>query len=175
MANCTVCAETEHTKCCVLAAVCWEASCCVYHNTKLISTCMLHTAAALHNLVGDLRALPAVDQMFDACHQIIGLFSAEKALKRAYKAKCAGLGTSGYLRLAPSHRFAYQVGHQRRASYCPCAAHKCAQQMCCIACHARNIAPPCVLPVTIKCMCCCPCCRCMRLRMCWPTSVPWQA
>jgi hypothetical protein len=60
--------------------------------------------------VNDLRALPAVDEMFDACHKIIGLFTSDKLLKKAYADTCKSLGTTGYLRLAPSHRFAYQVG-----------------------------------------------------------------
>ena len=97
---------------------------------------VLHVVAALHNLVEDLRALPAVDQLFTACHKIIGLFSAEKALKKAYAAKCAGLGTSGYLRLAPSHRFAYQVGQQRRASVAA-VAHKNA-----VCCRMVLVQPP---------------------------------
>ena len=69
--------------------------------------------AALHHLVNDLRELPALDQMFDACHQIIAVISTDKGLRAAYKTACEQLGTNGTLRLAPSHRFAYQV--RRRA------------------------------------------------------------
>ena len=68
--------------------------------------------AASNNLVGDLRKLPAVDDMFDACHLIIGAICTDKVLNRAFKEKAKALSSSGYLRLAPSHRFAYQVSNR---------------------------------------------------------------
>lgn len=65
-------------------------------------------------MVQDMQQLDAVGEMFTACKSIVSALGADKALRAAFKSLAERHGTSGLIRPAPSHRFAYQVGGLRK-------------------------------------------------------------